>query len=653
MKNKQRIQRNIPPAIAAHRVSCCVAAALILIWCVLLIIPPTRSFAVQLLGICGFYGVCIGMLRLTSLWSAIRSLRAKSVAAIAAASITAAVFYAWYFSLYHYYPTWDRINYWSMTIRFNAETSTSLVHTIKDVYWSINNSDYNDLLSWVAALPTRLAPQWTATFFVLTILFLLPASFIITMFVYMHAAASTQRQTMVLVTIYAGILCLSAFIRPVLIGYDDVVVLLLFVIVLAGVFDSHMLHSVPLRIMLGIGLAGTFLLRRWFIYACLGLAVTAIIYWGCRIALTVANNRRDLFSTLVRTMLTIGATTLVCLVSFPGFLRKSLFGNQSVAYHAWTIFTSYQAKFINIGQTIGWLWLAIAIAGLAITAFIGFRHHESHLLQLSSLQGAMLVGAAVGALLFWQIQDFSPQHWYIVCVFIIVSYCLPLVSWLNAIQGTVASRVASASVVLVSLIGLCHGIGAFTFPEPVNRALSYITGTTITTPTKSNDLTEKRQLVSYLRQQTKGRRLVYFAAASDNLNSTLPLSTCLPECTVSPFPVANADVDSYSGFNMQFFDAQYVVVSRPVSLHMNPDNEQLVTTLNETVQDSSSVVGKHYTKMKSFTLDHGVTAIVYARTAEYSRTDIQQVAKIIGNLDSPSRSLFRQQFREYLASQEH
>lgn len=294
MKNKQRIQRNIPPAIAAHRVSCCVAAALILIWCVLLIIPPTRSFAVQLLGICGFYGVCIGMLRLTSLWSAIRSLRAKSVAAIAAASITAAVFYAWYFSLYHYYPTWDRINYWSMTIRFNAETSTSLVHTIKDVYWSINNSDYNDLLSWVAALPTRLAPQWTATFFVLTILFLLPASFIITMFVYMHAAASTQRQTMVLVTIYAGILCLSAFIRPVLIGYDDVVVLLLFVIVLAGVFDSHMLHSVPLRIMLGIGLAGTFLLRRWFIYACLGLAVTAIIYWGCRIALTVANNRRDL-----------------------------------------------------------------------------------------------------------------------------------------------------------------------------------------------------------------------------------------------------------------------------------------------------------------------------------------------------------------------
>ena len=378
MKNKQRIQRNIPPAIAAHRVSCCVAAALILIWCVLLIIPPTRSFAVQLLGICGFYGVCIGMLRLTSLWSAIRSLRAKSVAAIAAASITAAVFYAWYFSLYHYYPTWDRIN-----------------------YWSINNSDYNDLLSWVAALPTRLAPQWTATFFVLTILFLLPASFIITMFVYMHAAASTQRQTMVLVTIYAGILCLSAFIRPVLIGYDDVVVLLLFVIVLAGVFDSHMLHSVPLRIMLGISLAGTFLLRRWFIYACLGLAVTAIIYWGCRIALTVANNRRDLFSTLVRAMLTIGATTLVCLVPFPGFLRKSLFGNQSVAYHAWTIFTSYQAKFINIGQTIGWLWLAIAIAGLAITAFIGFRHHESHLLQLSSLQGAMLVGAAVGALLFW------------------------------------------------------------------------------------------------------------------------------------------------------------------------------------------------------------------------------------------------------------
>lgn len=67
MKNKQRIQRNVPSEIAAHRVSCYVAAALLFIWCVLLIIPPTRSFAVQLLGICGFCGVCIGTLRLTSL----------------------------------------------------------------------------------------------------------------------------------------------------------------------------------------------------------------------------------------------------------------------------------------------------------------------------------------------------------------------------------------------------------------------------------------------------------------------------------------------------------------------------------------------------------------------------------------------------------
>lgn len=57
--------------------------------------------------------------------------------------------------------------------------------------------------------------------------------------------------------------------------------------------------------------------------------------------------------------------------------------------------------------------------------------------------------------------------------------------------------------------------------------------------------------------------------------------------------------------------------------------------------------------MKSFTLDHGVEAIVYARTSEYSRADIQQIAKIIGHLDSPSQALFRQQFREYLASKEH
>ena len=653
MKNKQRIRRDILSAITTHRVFCCATVAFLLIWCALLIVSPTRSFAVQFLGLYGFWIVCISILRLTSLWTAIRSLRAKSVTALAATSVAAIAFYAWYFSLYRYYPTWDRINYWSMTLRFNADISTSLVHTVKDVYWSINNSDYNDLLCWVAALPTRFAPQWAATFFVLTILFLLPASFIIAMFVYKHAKATSQRQTMILVTVYAAILCLPAFVRPVLIGYDDVVVLLLFVIVLAGVFDPRILHSTSLHVMLGIGLAGTFLLRRWFIYACLGLAVAAIIYWGCKIALTAANGRRALLLSLIRAMLTIGITTMVCLLPFPGFIRRSLFGNQSVAYKAWTVFTSYQAKLVNIGQTIGWLWLAIAITGLAVTIFMGFRHHEPRLLQQASLQGAMLIGAAVGALLFWQIQDFSPQHWYIVCVFIIVSYCLPLVSWISAVRGNVTSRIASAAVVLVSLIGLCHGIGAFTFPKHVDHALAQVTGTTITSPTRSNDLAEKRKLVSYLQQQTKGKQLVYFAAASDDLNSTLPMSTCLPECTLSPFPVASADVDSYSGFNMQFFDAQYVVTSRPASLHMNPSNEQIVTTLNRTVQDPDSIVGRHYTKMKAFTLDHGVTAIVYARTSEYSRADIRQIGKIIGNLDSPSRALFKRQFREYLASEEH
>lgn len=86
---------------------------------------------------------------------------------------------------------------------------------------------------------------------------------------------------------------------------------------------------------------------------------------------------------------------------------------------------------------------------------------------------------------------------------------------------------------------------------------------------------------------------------------------------------------------------------------MNPSNEQIVTTLNRTVQDPDSIVGRHYTKMKAFTLDHGVTAIVYARTSEYSRADIRQIGKIIGNLDSPSRALFKRQFREYLASEEH
>ncbi len=651
MKHKQQSPHNPMKAIVKHRTLYRAIMIFFFMWFVLLAIPATRSFAVQLLGILGFYGLCIGILRFTSLWTAIATLHIKSIIAIAVVSIAAVIFYAWYFTLYHYYPTWDRINYWSMTLRFNEDTSTSLVHTVKDVYWSINNADYNDLLCWVASLPTRFAPQWTSTFLALMIMFLIPAGFIISMFAYAHAAIPECQQAPTLTTIYVSVLCLPAFVRPVLVGYYDAAALLLFSIVLAAVFDTRILRSTSLRVLIGIGLAGTFLLRRWFIYACLGLAVAAIIYWSCKLVLTTSNNRRSLFAALIRSVLIIGITTVICVVPFPGFLRKSMFGNQSVAYQSWTIYTSYWSKLANVGQTIGWAWLAISIIGLGITVFMGVRRHESHLLQLASLQGSALIGALAGALMFWQIQDFSPQHWYIICVFIIISYALPLISWIsNICQRTATYQAASITIITLSVVGLCHGIGAFAFPNPIDRSLSYVMGATITSPQQDNDLSEKQRLVDYLQQRTGGEQLVYFAAASDNLNSTLPLSTCLPECTESPFPVANADVDSYSGFNMQFFDAQYVVVSQPVQLHMNPDNEQLVTTLNNSVQDSDSIIGKHYVKAEEFTLDHGVVAFVYERTSPYSYDDIQQVSQLIGSLDSTSQWLFKQQFQEYLES---
>ena len=129
-----------------------------------------------------------------------------------------------------------------------------------------------------------------------------------------------------------------------------------------------------------------------------------------------------------------------------------------------------------------------------------------------------------------------------------------------------------------------------------------------------SDVKEKGEFVEYLRNQTRGSSLVYFAAASSDLNSSLPYTYYLPSSTTSPFPVAGADVDSRDGFNTDFFNADFVVTSDPVSLHMSRDKEQVVYILNKLVRDHSSYVGRHYIEKRSFSFDNDVRVTVYEKT---------------------------------------
>ena len=165
-------------------------------------------------------------------------------------------------------------------------------------------------------------------------------------------------------------------------------------------------------------------------------------------------------------------------------------------------------------------------------------------------------------------------------------------------------------VVALSVVSLLQGFSVVSVPSQISLLLGK---QSVVRPIKQNDVTQKRELITYLRQQTVNGEAVYFAAASANLNYSLADTTLLPDVVGSAFPVIAADVDSRDGFNTEFFDARFVVTSTPVSLHMNEENERVVVALNSLVQDSSSFLGRHYVERRSFQFDGPVVVHVYEK----------------------------------------
>lgn len=645
---------------AAHSQGLSVIAVLSIVWLILLLAGPTRSFAVQCLGLALFYGFLAAILSRTSVWTVARELTTFTRWLLFAVGAVFAACSGWYFHRYHFFPSWDHMAYWSRTLQFNARLNSSVHSALLHMVDTVNTADYNDLLCWIASLPVRIFPQWAATFFIELLMFLIPASLVITLFVFsrLKQVVPSLRERLVVPALFICFLSVPVVLRPIFSGYLDGIAATLFVVVLVAVFDKRFPYDRVLAVLCGVGICGTFLLRRWLVYAVIGLAAAALVYW-----LFVVLFRRDERMLLLRKLLgnavLMAVAACVVLLPFQGFLYRSFFGGQSTAYRSWTKWDSVTDKLVNIGQTVGWLWIGGALAATVAVCVIAAVKRSCLMLEHAALLVACLVGMFGALLPFWQIQDMTSQHWYIMIFFFAICCFLSLMTVCSLVRRAWANKAGTAAIALLSVVGLLHGFSMLTaLPTNLNTALNNLTGAVIQRPIRQNDYSEKVRFVQFLREQTGGAKLVYFAAASANLNSSLPRSVCLPECSATvPFPYTSADVDSRDGFNTRFFTADFVVTSSPVSLHMAEQNEQVVSFLNQQVMDADSTIGKHYRKIRTFTFANGYNdtangttkVFVYQRTSDFSKDDVLYVKSVFHKKYPQLPELFDKRFDSYLS----
>ena len=628
--------------------------ALLLLF-VLLAVPATRPWGVGLLGLLLFYVLVFLSLRVTSLAGEWRETPVRSKVATLLVGVLFVGFAAWYFGRYDFYPTWDSINYWQSALDFNKSLDASELGALSAMLDSIGSQDYNLLICWVVSPLVRLLPSWVGTFFSVTTFFVVPSALVVALLVCSRVSrlGSGTSRSWFLPTVFACSLLFPTLMRPSFTGLLDAPALLVLLCSIALLVDDGLPASAPRALLGGLCLVLSFLLRRYFVFAAMGVAVGVALRWLATLALAKKDERLVLFKGLLRALGCVLAVVVVSALAFPEFFYRSLFGGQGNAYAAWTIFDSVLERGANVCRYLGWVWVALCALGIVMlfAALVRRRDERSAVARVLVDTLALLV-SAVGALLaFWTIQDLSVQHWYIMLgqteAAIYMSVFAALVTWVRPGAALAVTRLIA---VALAALGFANGFGLMGQIPGAEDALGTVLPPVMQRPQIQGDCDEKARLVDDLTSLTGGAETVYFALASPELNSSLPLSTVMPESTTSPFPCAYADADTRDGFNVAFFDAAYVVTSDPVALHLRPENERVVVTLNELVSDPTSFIGSHYRSVGIYSFDKGITATVHELVTPFSADDVLRLEKIFDEMYPDSPELFHDRFEAYLST---
>ena len=144
-----------------------------------------------------------------------------------------------------------------------------------------------------------------------------------------------------------------------------------------------------------------------------------------------------------------------------------------------------------------------------------------------------------------------------------------------------------------------------------------------------NDIPVLRDIVNELNAKTAGTdKKVYVLASSGIVNTDILDSVNFPKeaHSLKNF-MRDGSVDLRDGFPIGFLNSDIIVCAEPVQLHLREGSQEIVRYLAQEVMDSSSLIGRHFTRMeRTFALDRGVTVYIYEKHSQFETEDLEYIA---------------------------
>lgn len=535
---------------------------------------------------------------------------------------------------------WDYGGYWQSSCSTMKSLFQDPMGTVKSVYLTILENDYNNLLPLLVSLPLRCVGYSFTRYVLLNyLLFLAPVWVILVSILWKllspaqgdgHAGGCCGSCLFIVfaVATYTPLYC------AMLHGYIDIACLVPATLAVYLFVDYDCLsfdrRQIVRDLLISTLLLTCFLFRRYFAFFVVGYGAALILLSGAKyMAVRKREGHKAGRNILLNLGVVIGFASVILLVLFRRLVERILVNNYSNQYEA------YDAELlIKLGQAvvrIGVPFVALACIAIVLSLSTG---------MLKKMTLFCSCSAAVTMFAFFRVQSMGEQHIYTVAgsflvLAIIGVYLLTALIKANAMKASVGA-----------IVSIIVGVGAAYCFVPAARLLcpgpSWLYPQQYD-PLQRDDIDQLHSLVGYLNELTAGTDDgVYVVSGSSILNDSVLASVDLP---YNDLAVNNlywsAQVDLRDGFRTSFFDSTYIVTTDSCQLGLKAGTQEVITFLWQEIHDQDSPVGRHFVKLgRSFKLDDGVTAFVYKKTSDFELTDFEYVADYYHELYPDADELF-------------
>lgn len=495
---------------------------------------------------------------------------------------------------------WDYAGYWKKAIIFNQIFFENSLEGFREIYTTINHSEYNYLPNLLLTPFNHLfGLHFWSYVFSIYLVYVIPLSLLTgSLMVKIFPSASKK----LLLWVPLIVLVFTPLILPVRYGFIDVVGLVPIFIILNILLKNSFLRKKSLMSSIYIGLALVFLVfaRRWYSFWAVGFF--AGVFLVNLLYALLKKNKKVLWNSTLNLFIAGSVSLLIILIFFYPFFEMSALEDYRSLYSGYRK-SGYLGQVKRFFEVFGvGLFLVTALGGA-----IMFK-------KVKSIFLFFVLGTTILSLLFMRVNDFGGyQHYYLV---------LPTVLPLFIYGFLFVFKRNKWSGILILCFLILNNLVVF---GPLSFRGKQIVFTTVEAgPIMRPDYRELKSLIYQIKEIEREGYYTYSLLSSEALNNDIFQNADLPKnLWVFNRLFQTQNVDKRDDFPIRLFMVDFVIASNPTQVHLKPEDQQVVHYFNEEIINGS--LSNHYEVFKTYRLGDNIEVSILKKQKSFSQKEIDKI----------------------------